>query len=132
MVRFNDIKYNGTSSPKTVAIGAGCIFDEVYNDKGLREAQPEQNIVGVTEFDGVGIAGWLLGGGYSTLKTNQFGLGTDNVYSYKILVPGDANTAPEEKTVFKRTAPGLPTTNEERLFWALQVKASFIPPVIDY
>jgi hypothetical protein len=51
--------------------------------------------------DGVSVAGWLLGGGYLPPKTNQFGLGIDNVVGYQVVLPsgeikntelGDQNT----------------------------------------
>ncbi|KAF8436318.1 hypothetical protein L210DRAFT_3549436 [Boletus edulis BED1] len=65
-----------------VHIGAGCLFDEVY-----REVVPHDlNIVGGSSIGGVGVAGWLLGGGYS-LKTNQHGLGIDNILQVEIVLP---------------------------------------------
>jgi FAD/FMN-containing dehydrogenase len=44
----------------------------------------------------VGVAGWLLGGGYS-LKSNQYCLGIDNVTEYEVVVPnGEIRIATEE------------------------------------
>ena len=34
-----------------------------------------------------GVAGFLMGGGYSFPKTNQFGLGIDNVKGYEVVLP---------------------------------------------
>ncbi|KAG6376571.1 hypothetical protein JVT61DRAFT_1549 [Boletus reticuloceps] len=93
MCRFNKIRLEPDadsllppgSTDKThsiVHIGAGCLFDEVYREvvpKGL-------NIVGGSSIGGVGVAGWLLGGGYS-LKTNQHGLGIDNILQVEIVLP---------------------------------------------
>ena len=81
MARFNKIsKY--VPGVKSRDVEAGCLFDEVY-----RAIVPTgQNIVGGSAIAGVGIAGWLLGGGYS-LKTNQYGLGIDNILGFKIVLP---------------------------------------------
>jgi FAD/FMN-containing dehydrogenase len=84
MTRFNRIsKY--VPGEKFRDVGAGCLFDEVY-----RAIVPTgQNIVGGSAIAGVGIAGWLLGGGYS-LKTNQYGLGIDNLEGFTIVLPNGA------------------------------------------
>ncbi|KAI0275517.1 hypothetical protein BGY98DRAFT_992409 [Russula aff. rugulosa BPL654] len=84
MARFNRIsKYvPGTSSRD---VEAGCLFNEVY-----RAVVPTgQNIVGGSAISGVGVGGWLLGGGYS-LKTNQYGLGIDNILGFRIVLPNGA------------------------------------------
>ena len=80
MARFNKIQYH--KDTKTLTIGAGCLFDEVYQVL----SGTGRNIVGGSAIAGVGIAGWLLGGGYS-LKTNQYGLGIDNLLGIKIVLP---------------------------------------------
>ena len=84
MARFNRIsKYVPGASSRDVE--AGCLFDEIY-----RAIVPTgQNIVGGSAIAGVGIAGWLLGGGYS-LKTNQYGLGIDNILGFRIVLPNGA------------------------------------------
>lgn len=64
-------------------VGAGCLWDEVY----LVLDKLRQGVVGGYDAQGVGVAGWLLGGGYS-MKTNQYGLGIDHIKAYKI-VTGD-------------------------------------------
>lgn len=84
MARFNKISeyIPGTRSRD---VEAGCLFDEIY-----REIIPTgQNIVGGSAIAGVGVAGWLLGGGYS-LKTNQYGLGIDNILGFRIVLPNGA------------------------------------------
>ncbi|KAI9441828.1 hypothetical protein H4582DRAFT_2055639 [Lactarius indigo] len=78
LLRFNKISFNNDKTELTV--GAGCAFDEIY--KVLR---PENyNIVGGG--GSVGIGGWMMGGGYS-LKTNQYGLGIDNLIRSQIVLP---------------------------------------------
>lgn len=93
MARFNEIRIEknvsvrlpGRSQKTTetiVHVGSGCLFDELY-----REVIPNGvNIVGGSSIGGVGVAGWLLGGGFS-LKTNQHGLGIDNVLGFEIVLP---------------------------------------------
>jgi len=115
MARFKDITYLN----ETLAIGAGCLFDEVYSNKKLHEAH--RNIVGGEDLQGIGVAGWFLGGGYS-MKTNRFGLGIDNVEAYEVVVPGkEGDTARLEI---------VKSNNQEQdkkdLFWALKVTASRI------
>lgn len=87
MARFNKIQYH--KDTQTLDVGAGCLFDEVY--RALDGTG--RNIVGGSAIAGVGIAGWLLGGGYS-LKSNQYGLGIDNILGIKIVTPdGDITSA---------------------------------------
>lgn len=72
----------GSPKHSLAHIGAGWLFDEVY-----REVVPNGlNIVGGSSIGGVGIGGWLLGGGYS-LKTNQYGMGIDNIMKVQIVLP---------------------------------------------
>lgn len=79
MSQFNKTSYN--KNEETLDIGAGCLWDEVY-----RAADEERRrIVGGATSEGVGVAGYLLGGGYS-LKTNQFGLGCDNITKIRIIL----------------------------------------------
>jgi FAD/FMN-containing dehydrogenase len=82
MTRFNKIIYQ--ESDKTLVVGAGCLFDEVYNE--LERLKVGRNIVGGSATAGVGVAGYLLGGGFS-LKTNQWGLGIDNIKNLDIVLP---------------------------------------------
>ncbi|KAG7094348.1 hypothetical protein E1B28_007948 [Marasmius oreades] len=81
MIHFSKVKYN----PQTqlVEIGSGCLWDQVYSVL----ASTGRNIVGGSSSnDGVGVGGWMLGGGYS-LKSNRHGLGTDNLDSIGIVTP---------------------------------------------
>ncbi|KAG0701510.1 hypothetical protein DFH29DRAFT_555526 [Suillus ampliporus] len=80
MANLNDLEYN--SKTQNLRIGAGCLFDEIYKEI----AQYKRNIVGGATAAGVGVAGWLLGGGYSLL-TNQHGLGIDNLVEVQVVVP---------------------------------------------
>ena len=79
MSHFNDITYD--ASTQTVDVGAGCLWDEVYPFM----APLGRNVVGGYAAEGVGVGGWLLGGGYS-LKSNQFGLGIDNIVKYEVVL----------------------------------------------
>jgi hypothetical protein len=79
MANFNELEYN--SKTKNLRIGAGCLFDEVYKEI----SQYKRNIVGGATAAGVGVAGWLLGGGYSLL-TNQYGLGIDNLVEVQVVL----------------------------------------------
>ncbi|KAH7920995.1 FAD-binding domain-containing protein [Leucogyrophana mollusca] len=78
--RLTNKHYDSTS--QTLTVGAGCLWDEVY---GYME-QFKQNVVGGDHNKGVGIGGYLLGGGFS-LKTNQFGLGIDNIVGMEVVLP---------------------------------------------
>ncbi|KIJ12388.1 hypothetical protein PAXINDRAFT_171197 [Paxillus involutus ATCC 200175] len=91
MCRFNKIQVDTTTTPPFVRVGAGCLFDEVY-----RKVVPHRlNIVGGSSIGGVGVAGWLQGGGYS-LKTNHYGLGIDNLMEVQMVLPnGDPKTVGE-------------------------------------
>lgn len=80
LVRFNKVTVE--KDKKLVHVGAGCLFEELY-----RELAPHRlNIVGGSGLAGVGVTGWMLGGGYST-KTSQYGLGVDNIEAAKLVLP---------------------------------------------
>ena len=101
MSRFTTITHNEAQLELTV--GAGCLFDEIY-----KVIRPEKyNIVGGG--GSVGIAGWIMGGGFS-LKTNQHGLGIDNLVQAKIVVLGEEV---KEVTASK--------DSDSDLFWAIKV-----------
>jgi FAD/FMN-containing dehydrogenase len=101
MSRFGDISYD--SATENLSVGAGCLWDSVYHEIHKHG----RNIVGAAIRGGVGVAGYLLGGGYS-LKTNRFGLGIDNVTGFEIVLPdGRILDVSEEQ--------------EGDLFWALKV-----------
>ncbi|KIK57952.1 hypothetical protein GYMLUDRAFT_171900 [Collybiopsis luxurians FD-317 M1] len=65
----------------TVTIGASLVWDEVY----LALEQYGVTVLG-GRFPSVGVAGLLLGGGYSW-KANQFGLGSDSIVAWEIAFP---------------------------------------------
>lgn len=101
MTQFTKVTYDETT--QTVDVGAGCLWDQVY----AKVAQYKRGVIGGSATQGVGVAGWILGGGYS-LKSNQFGLGIDNVTQFQIVLPsGKVQTATEK--------------NREDLFQALRV-----------
>ncbi|KAF7317405.1 FAD-binding PCMH-type domain-containing protein [Mycena chlorophos] len=79
MTRFSDVSYH--SSSETVDIGAGLVWDDVYEALGPLGV----NVVG-GRVSGVGVAGFTLGGGYSW-KTNQFGLTVDTVTAFELVFP---------------------------------------------
>lgn len=99
MSRFTKLSHD--ASKKELTIGAGCLFDEIY--KFIRPTG--YNIVGGG--GGVGVGGWFTGGGYS-LKTNQYGLGVDNIVQVEVVLPeGEVVTAKEG--------------DKSDLFWAIRV-----------
>jgi FAD/FMN-containing dehydrogenase len=79
MSRFRDIVLNEEQG--TVEFGAGLAWSDLYSylvPKGL-------NVVG-GRLDVVGVAGFILGGGYSW-KTNQYGLTIDTVTEFELVLP---------------------------------------------
>lgn len=80
---FNNISWKDEN---TLRIGAGCVFDDVYD----KLHDKNRNIVGGYNHQKIGVAGWLLGGGYS-LKTNRFGLGIDNIVGFHVVLPDGRN-----------------------------------------
>ncbi|EKM48450.1 uncharacterized protein PHACADRAFT_108917, partial [Phanerochaete carnosa HHB-10118-sp] len=87
MVGFSKVEFN--REKQTVTVGSGCLWDQVYR----KLAPTGYNIVGGASADGVGVGGWLLGGGYS-LKSNRRGLGIDNVIKFEVVTPdGRVRTA---------------------------------------
>ncbi|KAF6762009.1 FAD-binding domain-containing protein [Ephemerocybe angulata] len=94
LAKYSDVKYDSAS--KTAEIGAGLIWDDVYE-----KLEPYGvNVVG-GRVSGVGVAGFTLGGGYSWL-TNQHGLTADNMVAYELVKP-DGTVA----TVTARSDPEL-------------------------
>lgn len=95
MSRLKGVSFN--ESDETVEVGAGCLFGDVY--AALRKIEPPRNIVGGASK--VGVAGFLLGGGYSFIKTNQIGLGIDNIVGYEVVLPSSGeikNARPDDDT----------------------------------
>lgn len=101
MARFASVKYN--KSTTLVEVGSGCLWEQVY----FSMAKYNRNVVGGSSSQGVGVAGWLLGGGYS-LKSNKHGLGIDNVAGYEVVTPNGS-------------VLNVSKTNEKQLFDALRV-----------
>ncbi|CAF2665285.1 unnamed protein product [Rotaria sp. Silwood2] len=76
MRRFRQVTYHANS--QTVDLGPGLVWDEVY------QALDPLNVTVVGgRLPGVGIAGLILGGGYSW-KSSQYGLSIDNVLEYEV------------------------------------------------
>ncbi|KIM83658.1 hypothetical protein PILCRDRAFT_7069 [Piloderma croceum F 1598] len=86
MYRFPEVTYDART--KTVTIGTGLIWDEVY-----AALEPYNvNVVG-GRVTGVGVASFTLGGGYSW-KTNQYGLTllVDTVQAFELVLPNGTVT----------------------------------------
>ncbi len=76
MARFRKIIYHPNN--QTVDIGAGLRWNDVY------AALDPYNITVIGgRAVNVGVAGLILGGGYSW-KSNQYGLSIDNVFEYEV------------------------------------------------
>ena len=82
MKQFNQIVYN--KDTKTLDVGAGATWKDVYDFLGSTEEYRNLGVVGADPT--VGVSGWLLGGGYSIL-TNRHGLGMDNVVGFQVVTP---------------------------------------------
>ncbi|KAG1749034.1 FAD dependent oxidoreductase [Suillus paluster] len=79
MYLFSDITYDSDS--QTAKVGTGAIWDDVY----LTLEEYGVNVLG-GKVTGVGVGGFLLGGGFSFL-TNQHGLAIDNIVAYELILP---------------------------------------------
>lgn len=76
MARFGKVTYH--SNDQTVDLGSGLIWQNVY------EVLDPQNVTAVgARVASVGVAGYILGGGYSW-KSNQYGLSIDNIVGYQV------------------------------------------------
>ena len=76
MSRFRKVVYN--RNKQTVDLGAGLIWDDAYD-----ALEPYNVSVVGGRISGVGVAGLLLGGGYSW-KSNQYGLSIDTIIEYQV------------------------------------------------
>lgn len=79
MTRLNKVTYNAQDG--TADIQTGIIWDDVY----AALAPYGMNVVG-GRVTGVGVAGFMLGGGYSWL-TNLHGLAVDTVTAFELVLP---------------------------------------------
>ncbi|KAK2462602.1 hypothetical protein APHAL10511_005335 [Amanita phalloides] len=79
LYRFNEVDYD--AKMQSVVIGAGLNFDDVY-----AALAPNNVSVAGGRVTGIGVGGFLLGGGYSW-KTNQYGLGIDTIIAYELVLP---------------------------------------------
>ncbi|KZV75358.1 FAD-binding domain-containing protein [Peniophora sp. CONT] len=84
MTRFNNVTLSEDKS--SVDVGAGLVWDDVY---GALDGTGV-NIVG-GRVSGVGVAGFALGGGYSW-KTSQYGLTSDNIAAFELVLPNGTMT----------------------------------------
>jgi len=97
MTRFNEVVYD--SSTETVQFGSGLIFDDVYN-----ALAPYNRSVAGGRVAGIGVGGFLLGGGEYDMfqcipsghdigfkgyswKANKVGRGFDTIINYELVRP---------------------------------------------
>lgn len=109
MGQFKQLHYD--SEKKTLDVGAGATWKEVYDYMAQFASDLAPGIVGGDPR--VGVAGWLLGGGYS-LMTNRFGLGMDNIVEIRVLLPDT------------RAFCNVNHTTNPEIFKALKVWPSYI------
>lgn len=102
LARFADVAYD--SATQTARVGSGLTWRAVY-----AALAPHNVSVAGARNPGVGVGGLLLGGGYS-FKTNQVGLGIDNIVRMETVLPNG--------TVVNVTAA------DPDLWFALRVSAS--------
>ncbi|KAF8654838.1 hypothetical protein AX16_003358 [Volvariella volvacea WC 439] len=97
---FTDVSYDDVTG--LVDIGPGMLWQGVYDQLTLIG----RNVNGATSCQGVGVAGFNLGGGYGN-KANQYGLAMDTIKSIEVVLPSG-----EIKTVSEKS--------DSDLFWALK------------
>lgn len=76
MSRFQKVSYHPLS--QTVDIGPGLVWDDVY-----KALEPCNVTVVGARVSVVGVAGYILGGGYGW-KSSRYALGMDNVLEYEV------------------------------------------------
>ncbi|KAI5886875.1 FAD-binding domain-containing protein [Schizophyllum commune H4-8] len=79
MTRFSEVTYD--EETETAVVGAGLIWDDVY-----AALDPLGRGVVGGRVPGIGVAGFILGGGYSWY-TNERGLALDNVLAFELVKP---------------------------------------------
>ncbi|KAJ7184636.1 hypothetical protein C8R46DRAFT_1186003 [Mycena filopes] len=99
--RMNQISISGSEKGPTVSFGSGCIWHDVYS-----ALQPHNLTTAGARVPGVGVSGFLLGGGISALSLAH-GLASLSVLNYEV-VHADG-------TIHDVNAENLPD-----LYWALK------------
>ncbi|KAL1734966.1 hypothetical protein EV714DRAFT_201399 [Schizophyllum commune] len=79
MTRFSEVIYD--EETETATVGAGLVWDDVY-----AALDPLGRGAVGGRVPGIGVAGFILGGGYSWY-TNQHGLALDNVVAFELVKP---------------------------------------------
>lgn len=105
LARFSAVEYD--FSTQTARVGAGNLWGRVY----AALAPYNVSVVGGRNA-GVGVGGLLVGGGYSW-KTNQVGLGVDNIVSI-------------ETVLTNGTVVDVTAENHPDLWFALRVRVLWI------
>jgi FAD/FMN-containing dehydrogenase len=104
LVRMSHIRYSKDKSH--VVVGAGTRWIDIYNF--LHEHHDKRIVVG-GGCPGVGVSGFLLGGGFSFLS-RSFGLGSDNVDGIEVVTARGTIHSIGSKS----------SGDEKDLFWAMQ------------
>ncbi|KAG9092275.1 hypothetical protein FS749_015870 [Ceratobasidium sp. UAMH 11750] len=95
LFKLGEVSYHAApvaadGSVGTVDVGPGLIWDDVY-----AALEPHNVTVVGGRASGIGVGGFILGGGYSWLS-NQYGLAIDNVVAFEVVLPnGTITTATE-------------------------------------
>ncbi|KAG2067129.1 FAD-binding domain-containing protein, partial [Suillus decipiens] len=76
---FSEVVYD--ENAQTVTFGMGLVWEDVYSAL----LQYNVTVVGGRSF-GVGVGGFVLGGGYSFVS-NEYGLSVDNIVSLELVLP---------------------------------------------
>ncbi|KAF2255944.1 FAD-binding domain-containing protein [Trematosphaeria pertusa] len=103
------LELDSNSVPKTVTMGAGCQWGDVYEK--LIIGRHDGYIINGGRCPTVGVSGFILGAGLGPF-TRSFGMGADTLAEATIVTANDGIV-----TVRKTDPPG---SWERRLFWALQ------------
>jgi len=105
LVQMNSIKYSDDHND--LIVEAGIRWIDVYN---FLKHEGDQRIVVGGGCPGVGVGGFLLGGGYSFLS-RSLGLGSDNIEEIDLVAP--------DGRVYS-VGPQSKDKNEKDLFWSMQ------------
>lgn len=106
MGRLKEITWHPEAN--TIDVGPGLIWTDIYSY--FEENNIPYNVTGATSCQGIGVAGFLLGGGYGN-KANQYGLAMDCIKSIEVVLPTG------QVVVARHDGDKL----EQLLFWALRV-----------